>query len=168
MDSFAATDRDYSDGQSNREVVPEEIRVYGFKPPVRMPDGTLQLGDYLAANHLNYILNDLYSQLSGSLIVTERSGDSTAGYRVFSNGDVEAWGRATTGSDGTVSVTYGTAMPAVTGDIQLTDTSSANDSASVKVNLSSVSTTGFIIRAANASAAALSGRVVLWKANYHG
>lgn len=61
MENFAATDRTYSDGQKNREEVPDEIVKYGFKPPVKLPDGSIEVGDFLSANHLNYIFNDLYS-----------------------------------------------------------------------------------------------------------
>ncbi|MGL5965636.1 MAG: phosphoglycolate phosphatase [Kluyvera sp.] len=62
--SFAATDVTYSDGQNNKEPVPDEILASGFVPPVRMPDGSISAGSKLAANHLNTILNDLYAQIS--------------------------------------------------------------------------------------------------------
>lgn len=167
MENFAATTRVYSDGQNNREEVPAEIVQYGFKPPVKLPDGSIEVGDFLSANHLNFMFYDIYQKLSTSLVVTEKSGNTTAGYRKFSNGDIEAWGRATTGADGSVTVNYGIQMPSPTGDIQITDTASGNDNVSVKVTLST-SVTGFTIRAANASGAALPGRIVLWKAVYHG
>ncbi|EEV9286097.1 phosphoglycolate phosphatase [Escherichia coli] len=64
LDSFAAQNLTFSDGQNNKEAIPEEIVEYGFKPPVRAADGSIQVGDKLAANHLNYLLNDLYSQIS--------------------------------------------------------------------------------------------------------
>ncbi|WP_375601072.1 phosphoglycolate phosphatase [Klebsiella aerogenes] len=64
LNSFAAQDLKYSDGQNNKETIPDEIVEYGFKPPVRAADGTVQVGDKLTANHLNYLLNDLYSQIS--------------------------------------------------------------------------------------------------------
>ncbi|HDU5651433.1 TPA: phosphoglycolate phosphatase [Klebsiella aerogenes] len=64
LNSFAAQDLKYSDGQNNKETIPDEIVEYGFKPPVRAADGTVQGGDKLTANHLNYLLNDLYSQIS--------------------------------------------------------------------------------------------------------
>lgn len=64
LNSFAAQDLKYSDGQNNKEAIPDEIVEYGFKPPVRAADGTVQVGDKLTANHLNYLLNDLYSQIS--------------------------------------------------------------------------------------------------------
>lgn len=44
----------------NREIPPEEIFEYGFVPPVQTPDGQWQAGDELAANWLNWLLNDLY------------------------------------------------------------------------------------------------------------
>ncbi|HGM5832508.1 TPA: phosphoglycolate phosphatase [Serratia marcescens] len=62
--SFAAQDRVYSDGQNNKEPVPEEIIEFGFVPPVRMPDGSISPGNKLAANHLNTLLNELYSKIS--------------------------------------------------------------------------------------------------------
>ncbi|EPK1682140.1 phosphoglycolate phosphatase [Klebsiella aerogenes] len=64
LNSFAAQDLKYSDGQNNKENIPDEIVEYGFKPPVRAADGTVQVGDKLPANYLNYLLNDLYSQIS--------------------------------------------------------------------------------------------------------
>lgn len=167
MDSFANSDITYDDGQLNREPVPEEIVVYGFKPPIRLPDGSIQEGDYLSANHLNYLLNDIYKKIKSSLAVIEKSGDSNGGYRRFANGDIEAWGRSTTGSDGSITVSYPFNFPGATNDIQVTDTASGHDSISVKVSLGSTST-GFTIRASNASGAAVSGRVILWKATYHG
>lgn len=62
--SFAANDVTYSDGQENRVRPPDEIFANGFKPPVRNPDGSVSKGDPLAANHLNYILNDIYARLN--------------------------------------------------------------------------------------------------------
>lgn len=62
--SFAATDVTYSDGQNNKEPVPDEILAAGFVPPVRMPDGSISAGSKLAANHLNTLLNDLYAQIA--------------------------------------------------------------------------------------------------------
>ncbi|MRT10852.1 phosphoglycolate phosphatase [Enterobacteriaceae bacterium RIT711] len=62
--SFAATDVTYADGQNNKEPVPDEILSSGFVPPVRMPDGSISAGSKLAANHLNTLLNDLYTQIA--------------------------------------------------------------------------------------------------------
>lgn len=62
--SFAATDITYADGQQNKEPVPDEILASGFVPPVRMPDGSISAGSKLAANHLNTLLNDLYTQIA--------------------------------------------------------------------------------------------------------
>lgn len=64
INSFAETDVTYSDGQKNKEPIPDEILASGFVPPVRMPDGSISSGSKLAANHLNTLLNDLYSQVS--------------------------------------------------------------------------------------------------------
>ncbi|WP_158782513.1 phosphoglycolate phosphatase [Pantoea sp. BAV 3049] len=62
--SFSDTDVTYPDGQSNRVRPPDEIFSAGFKPPVKNSDGTVQKGDVLAANHLNYILHDLYARIA--------------------------------------------------------------------------------------------------------
>jgi len=62
MDSFAAQDLQFDDGQNNKESIPDEIQQYGFRPPVRAQDGTIISGHKLAAQHLNYIINDLYSK----------------------------------------------------------------------------------------------------------
>lgn len=62
--SFAATNVTYADEQSNRVRPPDEIFSAGFKPPVKNDDGTITKGDALAANHLNYILNDLYARIA--------------------------------------------------------------------------------------------------------
>ncbi|HGX8553341.1 TPA: hypothetical protein ACJIMR_000259 [Escherichia coli] len=45
------------------------------EPPVRMPDGSISAGSKLAANHLNTLLNDLYTQISDlKARVTELEG----------------------------------------------------------------------------------------------
>lgn len=62
--SFAATDVTYADGQQNKKPIPDEILASGFVPPVRMPDGSISAGSKLAANHLNTLLNDLYTQIA--------------------------------------------------------------------------------------------------------
>lgn len=62
--SFADTDVTYADGQKNKEPVPDEILASGFVPPVRMPGGSISAGSKLAANHLNTLLNDLYTQIA--------------------------------------------------------------------------------------------------------
>lgn len=110
MESFAKTDRDYADGQKNREPIPDEIQTYGFKPPVKMPDGSIELGDYLAANHLNYILNDIYNQLQATG-VTERLVTQDSGYRKMSDGRIEMWGIASPNDSGIAAVTYPIQIP---------------------------------------------------------
>lgn len=73
--SFADTDVTYADGQKNKEPVPDEILASGFVPPVRMPDGSISAGNKLAANHLNTLLNDLYTQIADlKARVTELEG----------------------------------------------------------------------------------------------
>ncbi|WP_241640736.1 phosphoglycolate phosphatase [Rosenbergiella epipactidis] len=64
MDSFAASDLQFDDGQNNIESIPDEVQQYGFRPPVRGKDGSIIAGHKLTANHLNYILNDLYAQIA--------------------------------------------------------------------------------------------------------
>lgn len=64
MDSFAAQDLQFDDGQNNKEPIPDEIQQYGFRPPVRAKDGSIIAGHKLTANHLNYIFNDLYTQIA--------------------------------------------------------------------------------------------------------
>lgn len=64
MDSFAAKDLKFDDGQNNKEVLPDEIQQYGFRPPVRAQDGTIIAGHKLAAQHLNYIINELYKKIA--------------------------------------------------------------------------------------------------------
>ncbi|SEQ64813.1 hypothetical protein SAMN05216522_10526 [Rosenbergiella nectarea] len=64
MESFAANDLLFDDGQNNKESIPDEVQQYGFRPPVRAQDGSIIPGHKLTANHLNYIFNDLYSQIA--------------------------------------------------------------------------------------------------------
>ena len=64
MDSFAAQDLQFDDGQNNKEPIPDEIQQYGWRPPVRSQDGSIIAGHKLTANHLNYIIHDLYAQLA--------------------------------------------------------------------------------------------------------
>lgn len=175
MDSFANTDVDYPDGQSNRVVVPAEIQARGFKPPVRTASGELEKGDSLAANHLNYILNDIYKKLSGARQLDSYGGDSNAGYRKYTNGDVDMWGGGTAGSDGNASITYPVTLPAVTRDIQLTMLTTS-DGASMDIHQAMVidasqTVTGFrarcIFRATGASSNQLSQNGFRWRASYH-
>lgn len=175
MDSFANSNITYDDGQLNREPVPEEIVVYGFKPPIRLPDGSIQEGDYLSANHLNYILNDLYKQLSNSLVVVESGGDTGGGYRKFTNGDIEMWGRATPNSSGDAVVTYPIALSKATRDIQVNSLADASQtSTDIHVTMiidGSYTATGFRTKSAVAGAQgganAASANAYLWRAYFH-
>lgn len=150
MESFANTDVDYPDGQSNRVVVPAEIQARGFKPPVRTASGELEKGDSLAANHLNYILNDIYKKFSNSKIIVESSGDATSGYRRYSNGDIEIWGYSTPNASGVATVSYPITLPGNTRNIQLTMLASEdanNDLHSVMLVANSWTTQGFRAKA---------------------
>lgn len=62
--TFAGTNVTFADKQVNKVRPPDEIFATGFKPPVKNPDGSVTKGDPLAANHLNYILNDLYARIA--------------------------------------------------------------------------------------------------------
>jgi len=165
MDSFASKDIQYPDGQPNKVVVPAEIQESGFKPPVRASNGELILGDALSANHLNYILNDLYNQLKSAPKVTKKTGDSGSGTRVFSNGDIEMWGLASVPSSGILDVVYPIPLPDITYDIRVTDTGDLN-AASVRIGGGSTKT-GFRIYASNSQGVGVS-RAVYWKVVYHG
>lgn len=179
MESFANVDVDYPDGQTNKTVVPAEIQARGFKPPVRATDGTLELGDNLAANHLNYILHDIYTQLKyskdNSLTVVESGGDSTQGYKKYSNGDIEIWGAGTPGDDGNATITYPVVLPALTRDIMVTmltfpDGSSMDMHVGMVISTSQ-STTGFrvrcIYRTGSGTANVVSKNGFFWRAKYH-
>lgn len=172
MKSFAATDVTYSDGQRNREPIPDEIQATGFKPPVKLPDGSIEAGDYLAANHLNAILYDLYSQIAASSQVVEKGGSSSTGYRVYANGDIEQWGRATPDTSGNAVVTFTKAHPGTTNDIHFTPliASGSNDIHMVHL-VGNPTTTGFTARARYAPAAggatAVSQNAFNWRVYYH-
>lgn len=175
MDSFASKDIQYPDGQPNKVVVPAEIQESGFKPPVRASNGELILGDALSANHLNYILNDIYNKLSKSRVLVDFGGDNSAGYRRYTNGDVEMWGGGVAGADGNTQITYPIALPAATRDIQvsiLTVKGAADMSIhAVMVVDESQTATGFIARSIYRDAAANSTNVpsrngFRWNANY--
>ncbi|MBV4411839.1 phosphoglycolate phosphatase [Enterobacteriaceae bacterium YMB-R22] len=62
--SFAENNVHYSDLQVNKADIPQEILANGFKPPIKMPDGSVQQGDPLTAQYLNYMLNEIFSRLS--------------------------------------------------------------------------------------------------------
>lgn len=64
IESFASNDVQYSDLQTNKSPVPDEILANGFKPPIVTPNGTIQYGDPLAAQHLNYLLNEIFNRLT--------------------------------------------------------------------------------------------------------
>ncbi len=61
---FAETLITYPGGIRGREPIPEEIRAYGFKPPVRLPSGHVRTGDMLPGNWWNDILNNAYRATS--------------------------------------------------------------------------------------------------------
>lgn len=172
MKSFAAKDITYSDGQRNREPIPAEIQESGFKPPVKLPDGLIELGDFLAANHLNTIFNDLYSQISASPQVVEKGGSSTTGYRVFANGDIEQWGVGTPNASGDATITFTKTLPGSTNDISITQRAAAGSSDLHQTMIvGSVTTTGFVTRsrfiAAAGGATAVSQNSFFWKVYYH-
>ena len=170
MKSFANVDVGYPDGQTNKTVVPAEIQARGFKPPVRATDGTLELGDNLAANHLNYILNDIYNQLQAGNLVVESGGDNNNGYRKFRDGTVEAWGVGML-VNGDLTVTLPTTFPAAPADI-ITTIGGTNFGINVDVvaALSATTTTiafrGRYIPVAG-GAGGLSGTKFSWRAAYH-
>lgn len=174
VDSFSNEDRQYSDGQNNREPIPDEIIAYGFKPPVKLPDGSIEVGDFLAANHLNYIFNDLYAKLAIAMVVVESFGDSTGGYRKFSNGDIEMWGRGGPNSTGDTTITFPVVLPATTRDLQVGSMMASTVTLDIHVTMvvdNSVTTTGFrtksVARAATATNNTASTNAFWWRAYYH-
>lgn len=176
MDSFANVDVNYPDGQTNKTVVPAEIQARGFKPPVRTASGELVKGDNLAANHLNFILNDIYNKFSNARLVTESNGNTDQGYRKYSNGDVDMWGFATPGTDGTALVTYPVSLPEATRDIMVSILTANNttdiNAHSVMIMANTWSTTGFRAKAVYKPKAAASDVLpsqngFMWRATYH-
>ncbi len=166
MDSFASTARQYDDGQNNREEIPAEIQQFGWKPPVKLPDGSIVEGDFLAANHLNQIFYDLYQKLKASVVITKEVITDAGGYQVLSNGDIEMWGSATTGSDGNAVLNLPLAMPGPTRDIQFTV---AHATGNVYVtSLQPNSTyTAFTVHVVTPAGALASGVTILWRVKYH-
>lgn len=166
MDSFANTPRDYDDGQSNLEEIPAEIQQYGWKPPVKLPDGSIVEGDFLAANHLNMIFNDLYKKLKSSIVVTKEVITDTGGYQIFSNGDIEMWGTATTGSDAVAAITTPVALPGPTRDVQLTLVNATTNAWLVSLQPGATFNT-FTAKVITQTAALVPNAVVLWRIKYH-
>lgn len=120
MDSFASQDRVYDDGQENKVAIPEEIQQFGFKPPVRLASGELTVGDSLTANHLNFLLNDLYSKAGRTRQVVKVSHGQN-GYILYDNNDRLCWGLATTaGDNGVAAVQFPTNMFGIPQMIQFT------------------------------------------------
>ncbi|QDH45698.1 structural protein [Pantoea phage vB_PagM_AAM37] len=170
MESFANVDVNYPDGQTNKTVVPAEIQARGFKPPVRSTDGTLEPGSNLAANHLNYILNDIYNQLQAVNLVTESGGDNINGYRKFRDGTVEAWGAGKL-VNGDLNVTLPTTFPEVPADIMTTiGGTNFGNNVDVVAALSATTTTiafrGRYVPVAG-GAGGPSGANFSWRAAYH-
>ncbi|AEX65695.1 hypothetical protein DIBBI_gp27 [Xanthomonas phage vB_XveM_DIBBI] len=179
MDSFANVDVNYPDGQTNKTVVPAEIQARGFKPPIRTATGELEKGDNLAANHLNFILNDIYNKLKASgdsaITVVEAGGDTANGYRSYSNGHIEMWGTGTPGADGNVTITYPVVLPALTRDIQISMLSTPDgtnmDLHAGMIISQSQTPTGFrarcIFRSSGSTSNGASQNGFTWRANYH-
>lgn len=71
MDSWAATDATYT-GPNNatipgKEEPPAEMQATGFVPTYFDINGNIVFGDGLTAQHMNYILNDLYTKYTALL-----------------------------------------------------------------------------------------------------
>lgn len=62
--SFAENNVQYSDQQTNKAPMPDEIIANGFKPPIVTANGTIQYGDPLPAQYLNYALNEIFNRLT--------------------------------------------------------------------------------------------------------
>lgn len=63
IQSFADNNVQYPDLQPNKAALPDEIIANGFKPPIITQNGTVQYGDPLSAQHLNYLLNEIFNRL---------------------------------------------------------------------------------------------------------
>lgn len=68
MDSWAATDVTYT-GENNATIPNKaepstEMQASGFVPTYFDENGNLVFGDGVSAQHMNFILNDLYQQLA--------------------------------------------------------------------------------------------------------
>lgn len=171
MQSFASELVTYVDGQLSREAVPAEIIAKGFKPPVLLPDGSIEDGDHLSANHLNYILNDIYAQLASAKVAVSRTGTNLSGSVTYSDGSIDAWGVVNTVSAagatlGTGTVTYPVKLPEASRDIRLTVTGNTAGMVTAKVDLANITASGFSLRTDGPSGAV--SATVLWRVSYHG
>lgn len=61
---FAANNIQYPDLQPNKAALSDEILANGFKPPIITQNGTVQYGDPLSAQHLNYLMNEIFNRLT--------------------------------------------------------------------------------------------------------
>lgn len=167
MDSFANTDRVYSDGQRNKEAIPDEITTYGFKPPVRLPDGSIEAGDYLAANHLNFILNDIYKRIQSGAVVESVAAQSS-GYRRYADGRIEMWGLAQPNASGIVAVTYPVRIPFQTNQIFFSNRVTSPTTITRSIIVSDSTVTGFTVLATKTVNAATStdNTPFAWRAFY--
>lgn len=70
MDSWAATDKSYpsfnADTPNKQEPSPE-MQAVGFVPTYMDKGGNLVVGDPLTAQHVNFILCDLYQKYAAAL-----------------------------------------------------------------------------------------------------
>lgn len=68
MDSWAANDVNYTGVNSatipNKAEPSTELQASGFVPTYFDANGNLVFGDGVSAQHMNYILNDLYQQIA--------------------------------------------------------------------------------------------------------
>lgn len=70
MDSWAENDTTYPSLNAdtpNKAEPPEEMQSVGFVPTYIDVAGNLVTGDALTAQHINFILNDLYRKYSAAL-----------------------------------------------------------------------------------------------------
>lgn len=75
MDSWAATDTSYPSQYAdtpNKAAPPDEMQAVGWVPTYIDAAGNLVTGDALTAQHINFILNDLYSKYSAALARIEQ------------------------------------------------------------------------------------------------
>lgn len=77
LPSFAAQDRTYPDGQANRVKPSDLIMSQGFSPPYKDLAGLLTVGDFVTANELNWLFNDIYKQLGTNRITTGKIAANT-------------------------------------------------------------------------------------------
>jgi hypothetical protein len=78
LSSFADQNRTYADGQANRVKPSDEVMQAGFLPTFKNDTGIIVHGDFVTANELNWLFNDLYKMTANTKMLSGKIAANAA------------------------------------------------------------------------------------------